>query len=494
MSKQSVKEIIDKLHNPSERDVALVQKAYQFAERAHATQKRMTGDPYFVHIYATALKLAELHMDPQTVAAGLLHDTLEDANITEEELEKEFGKDVTFLVKGVTKLGTLKYHGVERHVESLRKLFIATAQDVRVLIIKLADRLHNVSTLHGHNRPEKQHRIALETLEIYAPLANRLGMGGIKGELEDHAFPYVYPEEYEKVKELAKQKHKLNQQYVDKVRRSLQKELAKQNIKVVSTDSRVKRLYSLYRKLKKKSMDMEKVYDLVAVRVIVPTIEDCYRVLGIIHSIWTPLPGRIKDYIALPKPNGYQSLHTTIFTGDGGIVELQVRTEWMHKEAEYGIASHMTYKEKSLFQGFIDRVRGNGGGQLSKKLRWIQQLHDWQKNVHESGEFLEHLKMDFFQDRVFVFTPDGDVIDLPEESTPVDFAFAIHSDIGLHMAGAKINGKMSSLNTPLHNGDIIEIVTKKNSHPSNKWLDYAQTTLARRSIRAAINKEKESAR
>jgi len=408
-----VKEIIALLDSPSDKETALITKAYNFVEKAHEGQKRFTGEPYFVHAFSTGKNLATFGMDAQTVAAGLLHDTLEDAEIPERTLEKEFGEEILFLVQGVTKLGKLKYRGVERHVESLRKLFIATAKDVRVLIIKLADRLHNVQTLAGHTRPEKQKRIALETLEIFAPLANRLGMWKLKSELEDATFPYVYPKECQEVKELLKKRSKIDQKYLEKVRRSLQKELAKQGIQgnLIQTGHRVKSRYSLYQKLVKHDMDIDQIYDIIALRVVVQNIEDCYRVLGIVHSMWTPLPGRIKDYIATPKPNGYQSLHTTIFTGDGGIVEIQIRTDAMHKEAEYGIASHMGYKE-----GVLKKMRGSGkgGATLNKKLRWIEQLIEWQKNVSESGEYLENLKMDFFKDRVFVFTPDGDVIDLED--------------------------------------------------------------------------------
>jgi len=481
------KEIIELLHSQSEEGASLVIKACDFAEKAHEGQKRMTGDPYFVHAFETGKNLAIFGMDTQTVAAGLLHDTIEDAEVPAEKIEKEFGKEILFLVEGVTKLGKLKYRGAERHVESLRKLFVATAQDIRVLIIKLADRLHNIQTLDGHARPDKQERIALETLEIYAPLANRLGMWKLKSELEDGAFPYVRPEEYRKVKEVLKQRSKIDQKYLEKIHRSLQKELAKQNIQVniIKTGHRVKSLYSLYQKLLKYDMDINRIYDIIALRVIVQSVEDCYRVLGIIHGIWTPLPGKIKDYIATPKPNGYKSLHTTIFTGDGGIVEIQIRTEEMHKEAEYGIASHVLYKENS--QKYITgKLKENN---KLKKLNWINQLIEWQKNVSESGEYLENLKMDFFKDRVFVFTPQGDVIDLPEDSSPVDFAYAVHSDIGDHMSGAEINGKFVSLNSKLQNGDIVEIQTKKNSRPTIKWIEFAKTTLAKRHIRSVLQKK-----
>jgi len=485
-----VKEIIELLNSPTKEDIEIIEKAYYFAEKAHEGQKRMTGDPYFVHAFSTGKNLATFGMDSHTIAAGLLHDTLEDADVPPETLEKEFGKEVLFLVEGVTKLGKLKYRGVERHVESLRKLFIATAEDVRVLIIKLGDRLHNVQTLYGHTKPEKQKRIALETLEIFAPLANRLGMWKLKSELEDGSFPYVHPEEHQKVKELLKQRHKIDQKYLKKAHRSLQKELGKQDIQgdVLQTGHRVKSRYSLYQKLKKHDMDMDQVYDIIALRVIVDRVEDCYRVLGMIHGMWTPLPGRIKDYIATPKSNGYKSLHTTIFTGDGGIVEIQIRTEEMHKEAEYGIASHISYKE-----GISNKIKNSNKKNipLNKKLHWIQQLIELQKHVSESGEYLENLKMDFFKDRVFVFTPEGDVIDLPEGSTPIDFAYAVHSDIGDHTSGAEINGKFVALGVNLKDGDIVEIQTKKGSHPTVKWLDNANTTLARRHIRSSIQKMEE---
>ncbi|MDP3958162.1 MAG: RelA/SpoT family protein [bacterium] len=452
---------------------ALLEKAYAFAKQAHAGQKRYSGEPYFNHIFAVATLLAEMKMDPVTIAAGFLHDALEDAHLSEEELEREFGKEIVFLVKGVTKLGKLKYRGLERHTESLRKFFIAMAQDFRVLIIKLCDRLHNAKTLE-HVPKDKRARIALETIEIHARLADRLGMGKLRSQLEDAAFPHAFPEEYKKVKELLKEQRGASEKEVEKIHRILQKELAAEGIVRMRTESRLKHLYSLWKKLEARKMDITKVYDLVALRVIVESVEDCYRALGIIHRLWRPLPGRIKDYIALPKPNGYRSLHTTIFTGDGGIVEIQIRTEAMHQEAEYGIASHLFYKEEGEGDG---RVRPN------RNIAWVEQLLDWQKQVSHSGEFLEHLKMDFFKYRVFVFTPKGDVIDLPDESSPIDFAYAIHSDIGDHTSGAKVNGKLVPLDTKLKNGDIVEIETKKNAAPKSKWLEYAKTTVAKRHIR-----------
>ncbi len=338
-----IKEITSLLSNPSQDDLTLIQKAYAFAVRAHERQKRMYGEPYFIHPFATGKNLAELGMSATTISAGLLHDTLEDTSVTAEELEKNFGKEILFLVEGVTKLGQIKYRGMTRHTESLRKLFVAMSQDIRVLIIKLCDRLHNMQTLQFVPK-EKQLRIATETLEIYAPLAYRLGIRKVQRSLEDIAFSYVYPKEFEETNKLLKIKLDESEESLQKFQKSLKKELAKNNILHFQTDYRVKGLYSLYKKLKRNDMDIEKIYDISAVRVIVPTVEECYKVLGIIHSNWKPLTGRIKDYISTPKPNGYQSLHTTIFSGDGNIIEVQIRTEEMHREAEYGITSHILYK------------------------------------------------------------------------------------------------------------------------------------------------------
>ena len=338
--------ILSVMHSKLPEDVALVSHAYDYAERAHKSQKRYSGDPYFVHVAAVGYTLAEMGLDPKTISAGLLHDTVEDAHVSEEDIEREFDKEIRFLVDGVTKLGKLKYRGAERHVESLRKLFVSTAKDLRVIIIKLADRLHNVSTLKFVPK-EKQHRIALETLEIYAPIANRLSIGKLKGELEDYSFPYAYHEEYKKVTDMLKERSDDNAKKLEKFYRSIHVELAKDGIESIRGEFRVKRIYSLYKKLLRHKMDMDNIYDLSAIRVIVPTVADCYRALGIIHSQWRPLPGRIKDYVAFPKPNGYQSLHTTIFTGDGSFVEVQLRTEEMSRDAAYGVAAHFSYKENT---------------------------------------------------------------------------------------------------------------------------------------------------
>lgn len=473
--------LISHIKNPRKADKALIENAYAFAQQAHEGQKRFSGEPYVNHVIATAQKLAELHMDATTIAAGLLHDVLEDGNVEEETVRKEFGDEILFLVKGVTKLGKYKYKGLERHSESLRKFLIATAQDVRVLIIRLADRLHNMQTLE-YVRPDKQKRIALETLEIYAPLAGRLGIDVLRGELEDLAFPYVYPKEYAQVRELHREQKKALEKRVESARRTLLTLFHEENVEISYIGARVKHYYSLYKKLKKRDMDIEKVFDVAALRIIVKNVGDCYRALGLVHQLFTPIPGRVKDYIASPKPNGYRSLHTSVFTGDGGRIEIQIRTEAMQREAEYGIAAHLSYKEGDS--------KGASAQSLPKSLSWIQQFTEWQKNISESGEFLKDLKMDFFRDRVFVFTPQGDVIDLPEESSPIDFAYAIHSEIGDHFAGAKINGKLSALDTKLKSGDIVEIITKESSKPSSKWLESAKTAMARKNIKAALAKDK----
>jgi len=456
---------------PTKEDKILIKKAFCFSKIAHEGQKRASGDSYFSHAFETAKNLARFGMNATTIAGGLLHDTLEDTKTTESDLDREFGKEIVFLVKGVTKLGALKYQGRQRHVESLRKFFVAVAEDFRVLMIKLADRLHNLQTLEFIAK-EKQKRIALESLEVYAPLANRLGIGKLKGELEDAAFPYVFPKEAEMINIILSQKEHLTEKYLDEIHATLQKELKKQNIDVLKIDHRMKRKYSLYKKLLKYNMDIDKIHDLIALRIIVKTIDDCYKVLGLVHSLWKPLPGRIKDYIAVPKLNGYQSIHTTIFTGNGGITEIQIRTLEMHGLAEYGIASHYAYKEEKY-----DKKK------TASKYSWMHEFKRLQKHIAEHGAFLENLKMDFFKDRIFVFTPQGDVIDLPEDSCPIDLAYAIHTDIGNHASSAKVNGKIAALSMKLKNGDIVEITTKKDAQPLSKWLTYAKTTLAQRHIK-----------
>lgn len=463
---------------PTDEERKLITHAYAFAKEAHKDQKRASGQPYFIHLVATAKNLARYGMDGTTIAAGLLHDVIEDTPVTEEQLTAEFGTEIVFLVSGVTKLGELKYRGRERHVESLRKFFIALADDFRVLMIKLADRLHNLQTLK-YIPPEKQKRIALEAIEVYAPLANRLGIGKLKGELEDAAFPFAYPKESMRVERLLHSRLATMLVHLERVHRQLEEVLSQEGIAYTKISARMKHKYSLWKKLQRHEMDIEKIYDIVALRIIVRTVEECYHVLGIIHSLWRPLPNRIKDYIALPKLNGYQSLHTTIFTGKGNIAEIQIRTEEMHAQAEYGIASHFGYKEQLLKNKKPD----------AQKFHWIGEFKDLKDfpDVSSPDKFFNVLKRDFFKDRIFVFTPKGDVIDLPEDSSSVDFAYAIHSDLGDKVSQAKINGKASKLSTKLKMGDIVEIITSKNAHPGTSWLDFAKTTLARKHIRQYID-------
>lgn len=467
--------------NSNER--ALIEKAFAFAERTHKDTKRLSGEPYLTHSVETARTLAKLKMGAETVAAGLLHDTLGEEGSDELTLEKEFGADIAGLVLNVVRLERIRYQGSEsgeKYVENLRKLFMVTAKDVRVLIIRLAHRLHNVQTL-SFLAEEKRERIAKETIEVYAPIANRLGMRKLKGELEDAAFVYAYPEEYKEVKKLLEKRRDEIEASLKKFYQSLQKRLAKEGLQGAEIEFRTKQLYSLYKKLETVGMDISRVFDVAALRIIVQSVAECYQMLGIIHSIWTPVPGRLRDYIAAPKPSGYQSIHTVVFTGDGSMVEIQIRTQEMDQEAEYGIASHLAYAETG---------KKTTGGILDKKMMWLKQLLEWQKSMQESSEFLEHLKMDFFQDQVFTFTPTGDIIELPEGSTPIDFAYAIHSDIGNHAFGAKINGKFTALDTKLKNGDVIEIQTRNNAKPSHKWLDAAKTSIARKHIRGAIGERK----
>ena len=511
----TAKNIIEALSSPSPEDKELITRAYAFAEKAHAGHKRYSGEPYLSHLAHVAYMLAEIGMGAQTVVAGLLHDSIEDTEVTPEELKKEFGEEIFFLVEGVTKLGSVRYYGSDRHNESLRKLFVATSQDIRVLIIKLIDRLHNMQTLE-HVPKEKQVRIARETLEIYVPVTHRLGMGRIRKELEDLAFPYVYPEEHERVVRLTKPFIKKGDADLEKIRKTLQKRLAESNILDFHTSFRLKGTYSLFQKLKLREWDMDRIYDYFAIRIVVPNIEQCYQVLGIVHELWRPMPRRMKDYIAFPKPNGYRSLHTTVLTTNCTILEVQIRTESMHAEAEYGIASHIMYKNKlhgaadsksgstswfaslvpNLFRPFVWR---NSKDTISDKKhilqeqnhkqripQWIQEIADVHKNGDEKNEFFGGLKDDFFSYRIFVFTPEGDVVDLPVGASPIDFAYAIHSDLGDHTAGAKVNNKLVGLDTRLVNGDIVEIIKNKTNKPTQKWLDYAKTSIARRKIRNSL--------
>ncbi len=454
--------------------IAFARRAYDFAARAHSDQMRKTGVPYIQHPLAAAYILAQMEIDINIVAAALLHDVPEDTNVSLEEIENEFGSDIAGMLRGITKLGKLKYRGVERYIENLRKMFMAMAEDIRVMIIKFADRIHNLSTLDG--LPEqKRHRVAAESLEIYAPIANRLGMGEFKGMLEDFSFPYLFPKEYRRVKEIRDKAITEKNVYLGQIIKKTGVELKKVNIEAIDIHGREKQLYGLYQKLQRKNWETSGIHDIVAVRIIFKNLSDCYAGLGVIHQIWSPLKGRIKDYIAQPKPNGYRSLHTTVFAENGKVVEFQLRTREIHEEAEYGVAAHWHYDEK-------------GARLPAKELRWAQELAKLQKEILTNIKDLEEMKIDFFKSRIFAFTPKGDVIDLPEDATPVDFAYHIHSEVGNKCNGAKVNDQMVSLDTPLRSGDVIEIMIDKNRKgPSPDWLKFVKTHIAKARIKSSIS-------
>lgn len=456
-------------------DLEMVRLAYDFAKNAHQGQLRKSGDPYIVHPLTAAYLLAKMKIEVNIIVATLLHDVPEDTPVTLEDIEKNFGSDIASMIRGITKLGKLKYRGVERYIENLRKMFVAMAEDVRVMIIKFADRIHNLMTLDA--LPEKKrYRIALESLEIYAPIAHRLGMGEFKGMLEDLSFPYIYPKEYNRTKTIRDRILSGEKVYLEKVMSIIRQELKATHIEFFDVHGRRKQLYSLYQKLLKKGWETEKIYDIIALRIIVPTVGDCYAALGVIHKLWKPLKGRIKDYIAQPKPNGYRSLHTTVFCQEGKIVEFQIRTLEMHREAEFGVAAHWHYDEKGVRLPM-------------KAVLWAKELAGIQQEILNKLSDLDELKVDFFQNHIFVFTPQGDVIDLPESATPVDFAYQIHSEIGNKCSQARVNDQVVSLNTPLQNGDVVEIITDKNRKgPSPDWLKFVKTHIARSHIKNGIKK------
>lgn len=458
-----------------------VRHAYEFAKDAHEGQKRATGEPYIIHPLATAFNLAEMHLPAPIIIAGLLHDVPEDTEKTLEDVRNEFGEDIESMVAGITKLGKIKYRGIERYIENLRKMFLSMAADVRVVFIKFADRLHNLETLDAIP-PKKQYRIALESLEIFAPIANRLGMGEMKGRLEDASFKYVYPKEYEWVRQISHTGREGKEEYLERVMKLTQETLEDAGVKQVTVQGRAKHLYSLYRKLLKNDRNIARIYDLIAVRIIVDDVADCYAALGIIHSRWRPLKGRIKDYIAQPKPNGYRSLHTTVFCEDGEIVEFQIRTHEMHAVNEYGIAAHWTYDEHG-------KISIKGLSNEQRPPEWVHELANVQHELSATDrkkylQSLEEMKIDVFKDRIFVFTPKGDVIDLPEESTVVDFAYAIHTDIGNQCTAAKVNETNVSLDQVLKNGDMVEIsVDKSRKGPNPDWLKFVKTRYAKSKIK-----------
>lgn len=469
---------IIKKYNPNN-DAEIVERAYNYAVKAHDGQKRVSGEDYIIHPLEVAKILAELNMDNVTIAASILHDVIEDTKCTYEDCKSIFGEEIAMLVDGVTKLGKLEYKTKEeQQAESLRKMFIAMAKDIRVVLIKLADRLHNMRTLK-YMPPEKQIEKARETMEIYAPIAHRLGISKIKWEMEDLALRYLEPKEYYELVDKVAKKRKEREEEINHVIQILKEKFKEVGIEA-HIEGRPKSFYSIYRKMYFQNKTFEQIFDLTAVRIIVDTVKDCYGVLGIVHTLWKPIPGRFKDYIAMPKPNMYQSLHTTLLGSDGQPFEVQIRTWEMHKTSEIGIAAHWKYKEGKTSQSEFD-----------EKLKWLRQMLEWQNEIKDTKEFMETLKVDLFTDEVYVFTPKGDVVDLPVDSTPIDFAYKIHSQIGNRCIGAKINGRIVPLDYKLQNGDIVEVITSAVANgPSRDWLKIVKSSQAKNKIRQWFKKEK----
>ena len=480
------KELINSVlkYHPST-DISMIEKAYKVASEAHEGQKRKSGEPYIIHPLCVAIILADLELDKETIVAGLLHDAVEDTWMTYEEVEKEFGSEVALLVDGVTKLGQLSYSAdkVEVQAENLRKMFLAMAKDIRVILIKLADRLHNMRTLQ-YMRPEKQQEKARETMDIYAPIAMRLGISKIKVELDDLSLKYLKPDVYyDLVHKVALRKSE-REQFVGAIVKEVKKHMDDANIKA-QVDGRVKHFFSIYKKMVNQDKTIDQIYDLFAVRILVDTVKDCYAALGVIHEMYKPIPGRFKDYIAMPKPNMYQSLHTTLIGPNGQPFEIQIRTYEMHRTAEYGIAAHWKYKESSDGKAPV-------GKSEEEKLNWLRQILEWQRDMSDNKEFMSLLKndLDLFADSVYCFTPQGDVKTLPSGSTPVDFAYSVHSAVGNKMVGARVNGKLVPIEYEIKNGDRIEIITSQNSQgPSRDWLKLVKSTQAKNKINQWFKKE-----
>jgi GTP pyrophosphokinase len=459
-------------------DADLLSRAYQYSRQAHSGQKRSSGDDYVLHCVEVAKILAELHLDSVTVASGLIHDVIEDTPVTFADLEREFGREVAEIVDGVTKIGNISFRSTqERQAENYRKLLLSIAKDARVILIKLADRLHNMRTLE-YLPEEKRRRIAQETMDLYAPLAHRFGMARMRWELEDLSFKHLEPLEYKKLAKLVAQKRGEREKLIAQMSVPLKRELDRAEIQSVEVTGRPKHLWSIYKKMKQRDKPYEEIYDLLAIRVLVNSVPDCYHALGVIHDGWTPLQERIKDYIAQPKSNGYQSLHTTVFGPGRQLFEVQIRTYEMHRTAEYGIAAHWLYKENA-----------KGTDELDERMAWFRQILEAQLDAKTPDEFLELLKLDLYQDEIFVFTPTGDVIRLPKGATPIDFAFAVHTEVGLHCQGARVNGRIAPLSKQLKNSDTVEIITAPSARPSRDWLSHVRTGRARHKIRQWIKQE-----
>lgn len=480
----TIEDIVNKMKkNNKKSDIKLIMKAYNYAKENHGDQLRKSGEPYIIHPIQVAYTLAELELDDATICAALLHDVVEDTEVTHQDLINEFGIEIAEMVDGVTKLSKLNYESVEEaQVENYRKMFLAMGKDIRVIMIKLSDRLHNMRTLKYLSR-DRQIANAKETMDLYAPLANRLGIYSLKWELEDLSFKYLYPEEYREIVEGIDRKREERLQFIDKIEEQIKQELKKQKIEAEIT-GRAKHLYSIYRKMKRDNITLDQIYDLFALRIIVNSVKDCYAALGVVHELYNPMPGRFKDYIAVPKPNMYQSLHTTLIGEKGTPFEVQIRTWDMHRIAEYGIAAHWAYKEASFAKGKKANVKVS-----EDKLAWLRETLEWQKDMQDPQEFLNTLKTELFEDEVYVFTPKGDIKVLPSGSTPIDYAYSIHAEIGHHMTGCKINSKMMPIITKLKNGDIIEIITSENSKgPSRDWLKFIQSSTAKNKINAWFKK------
>src|SRR5437879_3811085 len=460
--------------NRPQDDLSLIKKAYDYSLKVHEGQSRASGEPYLVHPLEVALVLAEMKMDGVAVAAGLLHDSVEDTSVTIVDIRKEFGEQVADIVEGVTKISKIDFASrEEQQAENLRKMMLAMVDDIRVVLIKLADRLHNMRTLE-HLPPDRQQKIARETLDIYGPIAHRLGMGKIRGELEDLGFRYLDPIGYQQVHDAVEARRKKGEQFLSAIERELSDKLREAGI-TAEVESRIKRLYSIHKKLIKQRISVDQVYDLYAMRVITRSVQDCYGVLGIVHNMWRPVPGRIKDFIAMPRPNLYQSLHTSVITEEGTSFEIQIRTEEMHRMAEEGIAAHWKYKD------------GPVSVKDEERLAWLRQVVEWQRDVSDPNEFLSTLKIDLYPEEVYTFTPKGKVVVLPRDSTPIDFAYTIHTEVGHTCVGAKVNGRMVRQRFKLHSGDIVEILTQPGHKPSRDWLALVKSSRSRNKIKHWLN-------
>jgi guanosine-3',5'-bis(diphosphate) 3'-pyrophosphohydrolase len=475
-------DLVEKVRaNNPDADIELLRRAYVFSAFEHKGQVRHSGEPYLVHPLEVADILADMKLDVVAIASGLLHDIVEDTQTPIERIRDLFGPDVAHVVEGVTKLGAIPFSSSEeRQAENFRKMLLAMVDDIRVILVKLADRLHNMRTLH-HLPEERRIKIAQETRDIYAPIANRLGMSKVKNELEELAFKYLEPKAYESLRSRVESRRRANEEMIEELKATIAAKLAEAQVPVIQIEGRIKRLFSIYQKLKRQKIDLDQVYDLVALRIITASVKDCYGALGIIHQTWSPVPGRIKDFIATPRPNGYQSLHTSVVSDRGFPFEVQIRTAEMHRTAEEGIAAHWKYKEGRV-----------GADRDEQYFVWLRQLLEWQQEVRDPQEFLQNLKIELYPEEVYIFTPKGEVKALPRDASPVDFAYSIHTDVGHQCVGARVNGKMVPLRTKLRNGDIVEVITAPGHKPSRDWLNFVVTSRARNKIRHFIHAEEKA--